>query len=511
VSRRPAGGGATLGSLRLASNVGWNFLGLALPLAGALVALPYLVGRLGTDRLGVLSLAWLLIGYLNLFDLGVGRAVVKLIADRFGVAPEEELADLVWTALTLTASCGVAGGLVLATLTPWLVRHALEIPPGLEAETIQTFLTLSVFFPVVMATTVARGVLEALQRFRAISVVRGSLGLFTFLGPAAALVASNSLVVVTAVLGFGRLVAWVAYFLLARSELPSLGRARRPRRGAAAALLRMGGWMMPTNLLTPVMAYLDRFVIGSTLSIAAVTFYVVPYEAASKLLLLPAAVAGVLFPTFAMTLRDDHERAHRLFVTALRGLLVLLGPATLIVVALADEGLGLWLGPEFAQRSTVVLQWLAVGILCNSLAHIPFAFLQGAGRPDLTFKLTLCELPVYAISLVWVVGRWGLLGAAALWALRAVVDLALLLLLVRRLLGGRPVLGRHGPAGVLALAGGLLAGAVPAGAWATGLFLAVTLPVFLVGGWTVILDETERLWIRRRLGGLALPDRPAGG
>ena len=47
----------------LARNTLWNLLGQLLPMVVALVTIPALVRGLGVDRFGVLSLAWIVIGY----------------------------------------------------------------------------------------------------------------------------------------------------------------------------------------------------------------------------------------------------------------------------------------------------------------------------------------------------------------------------------------------------------------------------------------------------------------
>ena len=46
--------------------------------------MPILVDGLGTARFGVLTLAWAVIGYAQVFDLGIGRALTKLTAERIG-------------------------------------------------------------------------------------------------------------------------------------------------------------------------------------------------------------------------------------------------------------------------------------------------------------------------------------------------------------------------------------------------------------------------------------------
>lgn len=74
----------------------------------------------------------------------------------------------------------------------------------------------------------------------------------------------------------------------------------------------------------------------------------------------------------------------------------------------------------------MVLQLLAIGILINSLAHIPFALLQGVGRPDLPAKFHLIQLPLYLGILWFSLQQWGIAGAAFAWTLRVTLDALLL-------------------------------------------------------------------------------------
>ena len=78
------------GGRRLARNVVWNLLGTGAPLLVAIVAIPLLIQGLGTARFGVLTLAWLVVGYFSLFDLGLGRALTKLVAEKLGKGQDDE-------------------------------------------------------------------------------------------------------------------------------------------------------------------------------------------------------------------------------------------------------------------------------------------------------------------------------------------------------------------------------------------------------------------------------------
>ena len=85
----------------LARNTVWNLVGHLIPLIVAIFAIPPLIRILGTDRFGVLALAWVIIGYFSLFDLGLGRALTQLVAGKLGADQEEEIPALVWTGLAL--------------------------------------------------------------------------------------------------------------------------------------------------------------------------------------------------------------------------------------------------------------------------------------------------------------------------------------------------------------------------------------------------------------------------
>jgi O-antigen/teichoic acid export membrane protein len=97
-------------------------------------------------------------------------------------------------------------------------------------------------------------------------------------------------------------------------------------------------------------------------------------------------------------------------------------PLALLVRMFSREVLTLWLGAQFASRSFLVLEWLAVGVLINSLAHVPSSMIQAIGRPEVNAKIHLLELPLYLALAWWMISHYGIVGAAIAWAGRVTVD-----------------------------------------------------------------------------------------
>ncbi|HEX9190315.1 MAG TPA: flippase [Vicinamibacteria bacterium] len=494
------------GGITLARNTLWNLVGQGAPLLAALLAIPFILRGLGTERFGALSLAWMLIGYFSLFDLGLGRALTKLVAEMVAEGRESEVPGLAWTALHLMAGLGVVGAALIALFSRWLVSGVLNVPPELRGETRQAVYLLAASLPLVISTAGLRGLLEAKQRFFLVNALRVPMGVLTFAAPALVLPFSRSLAAVVGALALLRVVSWALHLALCIRVFPTLTEdmAFHPR--LVAPLLRLGGWMTVTNVVGPFMAYLDRFLIGGLMTLAAVAYYVTPYEMVTRLLIVPYAIAQVLFPAFAASLVADRPRAALLYDRGLKSVFLSLFLPTLLIVALAPELLRLWLGAEFARESAGVLRWLAVGIFVNGLAQIPFALVQGAGRPDFTARLHLAEVPFYLVGVYWLVRAGGVEGAAIAWTLRATVDALVLLRAAGRTVPPRAGTGWRAPAftaGALVFAVAAMADGPTAKA---SLLAGATIASALLG-WTYVLSAEERSLARAYLR-RALPGAP---
>jgi O-antigen/teichoic acid export membrane protein len=391
---------------------------------------------------------------------------------------------------------GILGGVLIAGLAGWLVGDALNIPPELREEARTSFYLLAFSLPWVITTAGLRGLLEANQSFGLVNALRVPSGLFTYVGPVAVLPFSQSLAVVVAALVVGRVVACLAHLVVCLRVFPALRRSRSVGRKEMGDLMRIGGWMTVSNLVSPLMTHVDRFLIAAFISMTAVAYYVTPYEVITKLWLVPAALLGVLFPAFASAYARDQARTSELFDRGVRAVFLIMFPATLIVVTLAYEGLDLWLGAEFAANSTRVLQWLAVGVFINSLGQVPYSVVQGIGRPDITGKLHLAELPFYLLAIWWLGQSRGIEGVAIAWTLRATIDTTLLFIAARRFLPASAADMRRTAQMVLVSLAVLGVGAVETGLAVKLGLLAAFLTLFAVVGWFRILAPSERMLVR---------------
>ena len=426
----------------VARNTLWNLVGTVIPLAVAILCTPVLTRGLGTERFGILTLVWMMIGYLSLFDLGIGSALTKLVADKLGEGKEEQIPSLVWTSLFLMAAFGLAGMVVMILFTPAIVENILKITLAYRRETLHAFYLLAVSIPIVILTAGLRGILAAKQCFRIINYVRIPMGIFMYLGPLIALPFSRSVLTSAIILFAGRVVACAVHFAICFNIIPQLGAKVSIHRFLMKDLLSLGGWITISNVISPLMNNMDRFFIGAWISVQAVAYYGPPCDLATRLNIIPVALSSVLFPAFATSYVQGGRRTSELFMAGVKYTFIIMFPIVFLFIAFANEGLNAWLGPEFSRNSTRVLQWLSFGVLFNCLAQIPFVLLQGIGKPNLTAKLHLAEVPLYFLLMWGLVRTYGIEGMAIAWTVRAIADALFLFLFSVTILKGHGSVGK---------------------------------------------------------------------
>src|SRR5437764_3080438 len=161
-----------------------NLFGQGLPLLIGVVTIPWLLRYLGVERFGILSITWTLLGYAGQFDLGLGRATTKYVAECLGRGDTHSLPGLFWTSLLTQMTFGVIVALLLSVASLALIDHRiLKISAEHAGEARSVLLILAASLPVVVASNSLRGMLEAGQQFAIINYIKIPANVSVFLFP----------------------------------------------------------------------------------------------------------------------------------------------------------------------------------------------------------------------------------------------------------------------------------------------------------------------------------------
>jgi O-antigen/teichoic acid export membrane protein len=409
-----------------------NLVGQIGPLLVAIFAVPFVFHGLGAERFGVLSLAQLLIGYFGLFDLGIARASTKLVAEALGSGDLEIIPSLVRTSLAYQVVLGICGSIVLVILTPILAEKILKIPDYLLAESRLAFYFLSIGIPLSIISINLRGILEANQRFDLVNMIKIPANCMSFIIPAIGVATKIGLPFIIIGLDVSLFFAAAAYTCMCVSLYPSILQKQKTKIENKSKIFIFGFWITVCNLLVPIIVSIDKFLISSIDSVASLGYYTVSYDIASKLLIFPASLTATLFPAFSSTMKLNKPALAKLYTKSLEYLFLGMGCFIVLIIASSHQFLVIWLGDEFAQKNSLVLQFLVLGMFLNALSQIPANLLDAAGRPDIRGKAFLLYAPFY-IGLVWLlIVKMGIVGAALAWLMRGFLELVLFLFIVHK-------------------------------------------------------------------------------
>jgi O-antigen/teichoic acid export membrane protein len=421
------------GKRLIAKNSVLNFLGQVLPGVIGVVTIRYIIKGLGTDAYGILSIAYIVLGYFSIFDLGLSRATVKFVAEHLSPEKIHRIPELVWTSLSLLFILGCIGGLLVAAFVPLLVTRLFKMPPSFIGQAKLSLYILCAAMPIMLGSDALRGVLEAAQRFDWVNYVKVPSSICFYLFAALAIPFGVKVTGIVTILVLIRLATGMAYLLLSFRVIPGLRSGFRFSREAVRPLTVFGGWVMVSNLTGPLFGYLERFMIASVLSVGMLTYYSVPFDLIAKAIIFPASLAPALFPYFSYHGGRGGSEVSDVTSRSVKYLLLVMTPITALFCFFAKDILRLWLGAQFAAQSTVVLQVLALSFFLNALAYIPYTSVQALGRPELKAILDLVALPAYALYCWWLLHKFGINGAALAKLLSAILDTGFLFLFAWRM------------------------------------------------------------------------------
>lgn len=401
----------------------WNGLGLVIPSLVAIPAMAVMARVLGIEAFGLFMLAFAIIGYAGIFDGGLTRAVIRSIAmhDSDTKQNQRVVGTASWVVLVL--------GMIAMSFVFFgagRVAVLLNVTPASMADAVSGYKLLAFVIPPYLLSLIWFAYPEGKQQFLRLNILKAMTGSLVALLPVIGVLIEPSLFFAVSGLLIARIVTLSVAYLACRMDL---GAVFQFDMATLQGLLRFGGWVTVSNVVSPLMVYADRFLLSNMVGADRVAFYTAPSEAIARLSVIPGAVSRTIFPLFSK-LQHDAEDAAR---AAFWGLLIVCSLLVLPVFILAKPILTLWLGQPYSVESSGILRVLLVGFVFNAIAQVPFSHLQASGEARITAFVHLSELLPYLAVLILLVYLYGLLGAAIAWTLRVSVDFFLLEYLSQRL------------------------------------------------------------------------------
>ncbi len=414
--------------MNILKNTGLNVLGVLIPALVAFPVLGIMARRLGIESFGLYTIVLGLVGYASIFDLGLARSVIRAVA-----LNDEELVieKIVGTALIFVTVVGVVISLLIYINSNYLSNLlASNID---SAELSLSIKIVALCIPLFLCTQVWLAALEGKAFFIDINLHRAISGMSLVLLPYLLICIKPTLGYAVLGLAIARLLSAVYAYCLMRKK--SLASKIIWDKNTLIDLFKFGGWLTVSNIVSPLMTYMDRFFLAGYGMASKVAFYTAPSELVTRLLIFPIAITRVLFLKLC---RDEESIKNELKLSYLLFLLFMCAVVAPMYFY-AEKIMLLWMGPAYVGEASDVLKVLLIGFIFNAFAQLPFTQIQALGASKITAIIHLIEVLPYLGLLWFLVGKFGVLGAAFAWTSRVFLDFIVLMVTYKNMKKGATI------------------------------------------------------------------------
>ncbi len=406
--------------MALGHNVIANIIGQGVRAVVGILLVPVYVSYLGIESYGLIGIFGVLQAWLVLLDFGMRPALTREMA-RFtgGAHTVEWIRDLLRTVevIGMTISAAVALGTWAAS--SWLAVHWVTTST-LDSSTVAgAFALMGVVTALRFVENIYTSCLVGLQRqvlesivSSVVAVVRG-VGAIVVLASSTPSIGTFFLWQCLVSIGTVAIMAVLVYQLL-----PASPRVARFSQASLKGIRSFASGMLVLTVQSLIITNMDKVLLTKLLSLKDFGAYALAGVAANALSMLALPVASALSPRFTeLATRHAEADLARVYQLGSQGVAVLCGAAAAVLMAFSDRFLLLWTkNPQMAFSLAPILSLLVGGSLINVLGYIPYHLQLAHGWTRLAVVYNSVVIVATVPALLFLVPRYGVYGAASVWA-----------------------------------------------------------------------------------------------
>ncbi|MCU1248559.1 MAG: hypothetical protein JWQ49_1588 [Edaphobacter sp.] len=397
----------------IARNVLFNWLGTIANMAVGFFLSPFILHRLGDVAFGVFVLANSVVAYLGLLDLGMQSSVLRFVSqghtkgDHQGAS--EALSAALWVRLQISALA-----LLLSAGIAVVFPHIFKVPQALAIDARKAILLIGVTMALSMSIGVVGGVISALNRYDLQNYMSLTQTAIRVIGVVFVLRTGHGIVgialseLVAVVVG-NVLLVWIARRLYPELRI----QLKKPKPETLRKIWSYSFYAFLTTIAVQLVYQTDNLVVGAFVSASAVTYFAIANNLCRYATQMVSSMGGTFVPA-ASTYEAAGDTASllMLYKNGTRATLMISLPMLITFIVRGPSFIGLWMGPEYAHSSGIVLIILSIALFFSYANRTAGAIAFGIEKHKTTALWSIGE-GVANLALSVLLVRWyGIYGVA---------------------------------------------------------------------------------------------------
>lgn len=376
------------------------------------IATPFIVNKLSIQCYGIYALLTGIIGYYNLLDLGLGKGVLKFVAQFNANNDVKAINCSVNSALFVQFIMGMIGSILLVTFSDNLINLLnIAVTYSNDAKISLYFSAFGFLF--IMISGTFNSVLMGLQRYDITSMVNVIHNLILNISIVGVLYFGGGLKETIFMTVLSNFILLVVLAALVKISLRCWKFSIRFSTQYLLMLFNFSGFIFITKISSIFTNYIIRFIISFILGPAAVTYYILPTKLIRTIGSMVSSAFSAIFP-YASELKAINEKSKikQLFIKTSKIHSSVMIPFLLTLAIFSKPIMTLWMGEKIADNTWFILSILCFSSVIGSLTTIPNLIATGLGHSKLLSFFSFMTLISYSIFVPLFTKYFGLTGSA---------------------------------------------------------------------------------------------------
>ncbi len=396
-------------SKSLFKNASWNSFYIFFNIAFTFIITPILISYFGIEIYGLYILLISLSGAFGIVTFGLGEATLRYVAFYNNRHENDQVSYTVSSTLAVYA-------IVTSIFIILINIYAEPVVKILNLNKVQNIdsalmIKLTVYF---FAITIFRrafdAIIRGLERYDVSTITSVVETILKAIGIILIISLKKGLVEFLMLHIFVTILITFVLIKICKNLLPNLRLFTKPGIKNFKEIFAFGFFSMLIFVFYQIQTQLDKILLGSLLGTAFVAFISVPRELVMRANSFLQSIADVLLPRFS-AISDDgslkYTLSKSLWIFMFLGFIIFLP-----IIFLIGDFLKLWLGIDFAEKSRVVGQIIAISYLLNVITLPLDSFFKGMAKPKYTTLIVFIAGTTFLSLCIFLIPRYGLLGAA---------------------------------------------------------------------------------------------------
>ena len=397
----------------IARNVAFNWFGTLANMAVGFFLSPFILHRLGNLTFGIWVLAISIIGYMGLLDLGMQNSVLRFVSKGYTQNDHEGASEIFSAALWIRLQISLLV-LLLSMGVAYAFPYLFKVPPALAGDARKAVVLIGITAAVSMLLGVFGGVLSALNRYDLQTSSSLAQTAIRVMGVVLVLRSGHGIVAIALCELAAGLTGALITFALARRLYPALHiQLRIPKKEVLQKIWSYSIYVFLTGIAVQLVYQSDNIVVGAFISTSAVTYYAIANNLSRYATQIIGSISTAFVPA-ASTYEAEGNTSGllTLYESGTRVMLAVALPMMLTLIFRGSTFVSLWMGPQYAHSSGVVLIILSIGLLLTFANRTAGSIAFGIERHKPVALLAISEGILNLTLSIILARRCGIYGVA---------------------------------------------------------------------------------------------------